>query len=50
MLSGMDPASGQYAAISSAIAYLESVLSAGLSQGEIITAMSLLTQAMAGFY
>lgn len=42
--------SDQYNAISSAISSLESVISSGGSQADIIAAMSRLTQAMAGIY
>ena len=49
MLSQMDSASYQYQNIQNAIAYLEAVLSTGGSQAEVINAMGLLTQAMAGF-
>ena len=49
MLNLLDPASTQYQNVSSAIALLNAVLSTGGSQSDIISAMSMLTQAMAGF-
>ncbi len=50
MLSSLTPDMPQYQNIQSAISYLESVLSAGGTQSEVISAMSILTQAMAGLY
>ena len=49
MLGVLDPTSVQYQNITSAIALLNSVLSGGGSQSDIISAMGMLTQAMAGF-
>ena len=50
-LSGMDPAGGQYQAIAGYADYLRDLISADYpNQSEIASAMSLLTQAMAGLY
>ena len=51
MLGGLDPSSAHYAAIVNAINYLQSVIDSGApGQDEIIGAMGMLTQAMAGIY
>ena len=50
LLATLDPASQQAQNIQSAITYLESILSYGGTQSEVISAMSILTQAMAGIY
>ena len=51
MMAGMDPYSGHYQAISSASAYLQSIITSGTpSQGEVAAAMGQLTRAMAGLY
>ena len=51
MLYGLDPTSRQYTAIQTAVVNLQTLLASGsYSQTQVITAMSALTQAMAGFY
>ena len=50
MLTTMDPVSGQYQAMVSAIERVESVIASGLGQSDLIAAMSSLTQAMVGIY
>ena len=51
MLGAMDPSGAQYQSIQSAISSLQSVISSSSpSQGDIVSAMGLLTQAMAGLY
>ena len=49
MMAVLDPNSAHYQNIQNAIAYLQAVLSTGGSQNDVISAMSQLTQAMAGF-
>ncbi len=50
MLASLDAQSQQAINIRSAITYLESVLASAGTQSEVISAMSILTQAMAGIY
>ena len=51
MLGAMDSSGAQYQSIQSAISSLQSVISSSSpSQGDIVSAMGRLTQAMAGLY